>query len=241
MEKTMKAVEVAKKTNNFIKDPILPDDEDEIRWWVFDCATYEEEDVQETEDGVEATSVIRPEDAMELGGAQGLFSLPPVAAGQSEDLAKDFHATLNAWPKAKAKTRTTPPDGEPAARLIPTTPAEQLHNLVKACDADVAYLEKTIRTCQADPDAATCVGQCKLKVETITSALVHMRSAERDANMKSMQITAQFVTWADAVTSPSRTWVEKNKRVCNLYITAQVPEHLKSAAKKKKEKESCNV
>jgi hypothetical protein len=57
---------------------------------------------------------IHPEDALHLGGAQGLFTMPP-NCGMTDASATGFHAVLNEWPKARvARLRRSPPPHPPA-------------------------------------------------------------------------------------------------------------------------------
>ena len=70
-------------------DPLFPNDADETRYWVFNSAKLTEEHATIKEDGVEAESSIRPEDALELGSDGGVLALPP-NPGMKDEQAKAF-------------------------------------------------------------------------------------------------------------------------------------------------------
>ena len=175
-------------------------------------------------------SDIRPEDTAELGGQTGLFALPPTM-GLSMESATDFHATLNSWPKSKARKAVTPPNGE-TARVTEKSPSEQLSNLVDQTDKNVAFLEKVCRTCKTDADAQTVVGQCKEINAQLLDLLERMQRAQREVANADGAVSAEYVQWAKAALAEPTNWIEKNRKICQHYINSVVP---KSSKRKKKD------
>ena len=163
MEKVNKVVELRKKDGRFVKDELFPDDEEETRWWVQATIKYSDEDIAEQEEEVNVKSDIRPEDAMELGGANGLFAMPPTA-GMPEDAAKEFHAALNAWPKAKARGKKQPP-GMSSEHVAVTTCLEKLFSLQERCKKDIEFMDRVAPgftfiardACVSEPAVVLCV------------------------------------------------------------------------------------
>ena len=180
-------------------------------------------------------SDIRPEDTAELGGQTGLFALPPTM-GLSMESATDFHATLNSWPKSKARKAVTPPNGE-TARVTEKSQSEQLGNLVDQTDKNVAFLEKVCRTCKTDADAQTVVGQCKEINATLLDLLERMQQAQRAVAKRDGAVSEDYVRWAKEALAEPLNWIEKNRKVCQHYVNSVVPK----AAKKKKSDETKDI
>ena len=229
--KTQKAVDTAKHLKRFIVDELFPDDEEETRWWVFNSAEVHIDDIQENEDGVEVNANIRPEDAMEMGGCNGLFSLPPVGE-MSPEAAKDFHAHLQGWSKEKAKPPSKKEETE-ATEIVADTTMQQLHEMIQTADKHASFMSKVIRTCKTDEDAAETVRKCTEQLDDLEYLLGQMRAAEKDAEEKSSEIAQPFVDWAKELLNPHSRWVEKNKKICQYRMNAVVPEQVKAAKKEK--------
>ena len=218
-------------------DPLFPNDADETRYWVFNSAKLTEEHATIKEDGVEAESSIRPEDALELGSDGGVLALPP-NPGMKDEQAKAFHAALQGWPKGKARTgAAAAPGGAPATAVTPKSPAETVRALVLTSDKDIAFLAKFGRICARDPDAAFLVGQAKTHLGKLEELSGQMRGAEQEvAKDEKTQISEQFSQWATASSQPTMSWIAKNKAIINNYISQQNPKTKKSKEDKEKEK-----
>ena len=138
------------KDGRWVADEDFPNDP-EMRWyWVRTELTYQQEDIQEQEDEVTAKSDIRPEDAMHLGGSNGLFNMPAIPPGMQEDSAKAFHAELYGWAKCKPRKTGKPNDGKPS-QVAPTTPKEKAFSLKNRCLAEKTFADKAASGLVGDP------------------------------------------------------------------------------------------
>ena len=149
----------------------------------------------------------------------------------NEEAARNFHAELNSWPKAKAKAAGRPPQSH-VQREEPNTPAQKLHNCIETADKHLAFLAKVVRTCRMDPDATSTVEQCTNTAKDLEELLGNMRGAEYEVRQNGEDISEEFAEWAEKGLLPIQAWVDKNKKICQVYLNAQVPEPLKKKFKK---------
>ena len=181
---------------------------------------------QENEDGVSVEAQIRPEDAMELGGAAGTFSLPPVV-GMDDATATTFHAALNAWPKAKAKGKSRPPNAG-AEVEHQKTPEEKLNDLIDHTEKEISFLDKVLRTCKHDPDAEHDLAKCADCKDRLTETQDHMRKAVRECLSQGSSLREEFWEWAQNAVDQDLKWIEKNKKILQLHLGNQQPKKPKA-------------
>ena len=147
----------------------------------------------------------------------------PPTAHMNPELAKQFHAGLHAWPKAKARAKPAAGGGSTAAE--PVMPPIALQAIIEKVILEMNYIQKVQTTCEHIEDAVPLV-------ERMVSLLPKFKSwVQWMQPLKEEERTDQVLADARAELTPDLEWIGDRKKLANHYMSMAKPKMAKAPAK----------
>ena len=79
-----------------------------------------------------------------------------------------------------------------------------------------------MRACKDDADAKASVEACRLRKHSLLATQLEMLKGARSAADRDTMVTAEFFQWAPSSCDRDLKWIEKNRKILQLHLDAQV-------------------